>query len=218
MKLAVVTLIRPNAPAPFFGECVTSVKAALPAYGVHQVWEATADRFQEVRWQTATRTSAEYVAWVDDDDRVLPWALAAAVDVLDRTGAGIAFTHEQRIDEDGHPLAWAKGRPHTLRDVAMHPRSLHHLAVFRTDCLRDEIYEHATRIGTGIDWLIRAWCTLRFGAVEIPKVGYEWRQHDHQDTRNPAWTGPFERAMPELRRVNLSWMTHDAPIHRELPR
>lgn len=215
MKLVVVTLTRGGGAAPYIGEAYTSVEAALPTYGEHQT-KMSRD-FQHDRWQTTARADAQYVAWVDDDDRVLPGALDAAVRALDQTGAGIAFTYERRITSDGTPLPFKTPRQMSKRDVAMHPRSLHHLTVVRTSCLSDEVYAEACRIGVGLDWLIRAWCTLRCGAVVVPKVGYEWRQHAGQDTRDPAWTEAFEAAMPELRRVTRAWMTYDAPIHRILP-
>lgn len=214
MKLAVVTLTRGGAPR-WIGECTASVTTALPPYGAHRIVKS--DNFQRDRWRTTAQADAQYVAWVDDDDHVLPGALDAAVRALDQTGAGIAFTFERQIATDGTPLPFKTPRQMSKRDVAMHPRSLHHLTVVRTSCLSDEIYTEACRIGVGLDWLIRAWCTLRCGAVVVPKVGYEWRQHAGQDTRDPAWTEAFEAAMPELRRVTRSWMTYDAPIHRILP-
>lgn len=211
MKLAVVTLTRGGAPR-WLGECTESVKAALPAYGHHFVHQS--DNFQRDRWESTVDAGAEYVAWVDDDDRVIPGALDRAVRALDETGAGIAFSYECQIGADGAQYPFKAPRQKTRRDVAMHPRSLHHLTVLRASCLDDEVYQHAARLGTGLDWLIRAWCTLKHDAVVVPLIGYEWRQHGGQDTRDPKWAHAFEAAMPEIRRVTKSWMTHDAPIHR----
>lgn len=215
MKLAVVTLTR-GGDAPHLGEATASVQAALPRYGAHFVHQTS--HFQRDRWESTVDQGAEYVAWVDDDDRVLPGALDAAVRALDATGAAIAFTFERQVNAKGEPLPWrAQKHQHSKMDVAMHPRSLHHLTVLRASALDDEVYRHAARIGVGIDWLIRAWCTLKHSAVVIPQVGYEWRQHAGQDTRNAEWTRTFEAAMPELRRVTRSWMTYDATLHRILP-
>jgi hypothetical protein len=215
VKLAVVTLTR-GGDAPHLAEATASVQAALPEYGTHFVYRT--HHFQRDRWESTVGLDAEYVAWVDDDDRVLPGAIDSAVRALDATGAAIAFTLERKINAAGEPLPWAPPpHQHTKRDVAMHPRSLHHLTVLRASCVDDEVYQHAARIGVGMDWLIRAWCTLKYGAVVVPQVGYEWRQHAGQDTRNPTWTRTFEAAMPELRRVTRSWMTYDAPIDRILP-
>ena len=214
MKLAVVTLTRGGAPR-WINECRESVALGMPDYGRHVIHK-TSD-FQRGRWESTAHNDAQYVAWVDDDDRVLPGALDTAVRALDQTGAAIAFTYERQITVDGAQLPFKALRQMTRRDIAMHPRSLHHLTVVRTSCLHDEVYQQAVRIGTGLDWLIRAWCTLKHDAVLVPEVGYEWRQHAGQDTRDPAWTEAFEAAMPELRRVTRSWMTYDAPIHRILP-
>lgn len=215
MKLAVVTLTR-GGDAPHLAEAAASVRAALPRYGVHFIHQT--DHFQRDRWESTVGQGAEYVAWVDDDDRVLPGAIDAAVHALDSTGAAIAFTYERQINAQGETLPYQRS-PHPPRkiDVAMHPRSLHHLTVVRASTLDDVVYQHAARIGVGLDWLIRAWCTLKHSAVVVPQIGYEWRQHEGQDTRDPAWTAAFDSAMPELRRVTRSWMTYDAPLHRILP-
>lgn len=215
MNLAVVTLTQSDRVA-WLDECRISVAAALPSSATHVVHHCAPDVFQETRWLSTHGRAEQYVAWVDDDDLVTPAALRACVEALEETGAGIAFTYEGRIDEAGRALP-ARYPRRTLRDVAMHPRSLHHLAVIRRACLDPVVYEEARRIGIGIDWLMRAWCALQRGAVQVPFVGYLWRQHEDQESKTLHWQQAYEIAMPELRRVTKSWMRRDETIPQFLP-
>jgi len=209
--LAVVTLTRFEPErAKWLHECKASVRGFE-----HLVIDGRM-QFQETRWRAAH--AAEYVAWVDDDDRVVGDALQQCVRALDETGAGVAFTHEARIDADGrtitNPHPW---RDVTLRDVAMHPQALHHLAVVRASALAPEILEHAQRIGIGIDWLMRACAALCHGAVRVPVIGYEWRQHARAESQSEHWATAYHDAMPALRAVTKKWLKHDAPIRQFLP-
>jgi hypothetical protein len=47
---------------------------------------------------------------------------------------------------------------------------------------------------------------LALRAVHVPIVGYEWRQHPAQDTRNDAFADAYARAIPALRDVTCGWM------------
>lgn len=215
MDLAVVTLTRFDR-SQWLAECEASVRQYLPDGGHHTVVFCEPGEFQRMRWSTTVATNAEFVAWVDDDDRVCGDALRLCVQALKETPAGVAFTHEARIDPQGDRLSVCT-HPRTLRDVAMHPRCLHHLTVIRRQCLSPEVWEHAERIGVGIDWLIRAWCALKHGAVQVPIVGYEWRCHPEAMSQTYERTA-YEAAMPALREVTTSWMTRNATIPRYLPR
>lgn len=214
MDLTVVTLTRGDRPRLLL-ECQQSVALWLPA-GRHVIAPCTRD-FQRRRWETTLDPGTEFVAWVDDDDRVCNDALRLCVQALRDTGAGVAFTFEARIDEHGNRLS-TTSHERSLRDVAMHPRCLHHLAVIRRECLTPEVYAHAERLGIGIDWLMRAWCALRHGAVQVPVIGYEWRSHPGATSRSPGWTEAYQAAIPALREVTNSWMTRNAPIPRYFSR
>lgn len=186
--------------------------ASVPAGFKHHVVAATND-FQRDRWTLAH--AAEYVAWLDDDDRLVPGGLEACIAALDADPTlGVAFTREARIDENGVRIAEEAFRARSRRDIAMHPRELHHLAVIRRSALSDECFCHATEIGCGIDWLMRAEAALRYGAVQVSAIGYEWRDHADTLTRRPADASRYESAIPSLRRVTHAWMQYDAPIRR----
>lgn len=206
MDLLVVTLTQHRRPAWLDEAC-----ASIPAGFKHRVATASAD-FQADRWRLAH--SAEYVAWLDDDDRLVPGGLEACVTALEADSSiGVAFTHEARIDEHGVRVAEDR-RARTYRDVAMHPRELHHLAVVRRAALDPALFDYAQRIGCGVDWLMRASAALRWGAIQVPIVGYEWRDHLDSLTRRVEDASIYEHAMPLLRTVTRKWMHYDAPIQQ----
>jgi len=199
MSLDVITLTRGTRPE-WLQECASSIDM-----GNHQV-HFRPDDFEAARWETTSRSMADFVAWVDDDDRVLPGALARCVEALEATGAAMAFTDEAHIDAKGARVGQPYTRPRARRDLAMHPRSVHHLSVFRVSSLDPIIWKHAKRIGIGICWLIRAHAGLVHKAVHVPMVGYEWRLHPGQDTKDIDFADAYTRAMPALREVTRSWM------------
>ncbi len=212
MKLAVVTLTRGDR-TEYLAECLRSVRTSMPEHGVHQVTVCMGD-FQRTRWGTTFNAPAEYVAWVDDDDLVLDGALARCVDALEVSGAGLAFTDEGRMDAAGAVIVPTESRKLTRRDLAMHPRTAHHLCVVRRSCLAPVLLEHAQRVGIGIDWLMRAYAGLVHGAVHVPVVGYLWRGHPGQESKTTAWDRKYLEAMPALRALTRQWM---GPLDEPIP-
>jgi hypothetical protein len=212
MDLVVSTLTRGDRPR-WLAQCCASVASELPRGAQHVVSRCPSD-FQGARWESAQW--AEAIAFVDDDDMMVGNALDLCRKALEQTGAGVAFTFEQRIDANGAPMS-CDTRSRTTHDVAMHPRMLHHLAVVRRSCLHPVILEHAQRIGIGIDWLIRAYAALKHGAVQVPVIGYLWRQHDQATSASAGWSAAYEAAMPELRAVTRSWERVCTPIPRWMP-
>lgn len=210
--ITVQTLTRNLWPA-WLDECRASVAAALPTGGRHEVVPCLPSEYADLR---TAMPPTEYLAWVDDDDRVVPGAIHACINALRRSGAALAFTHEARIDASGARVGGVDTRPRTLRDIAMHPRMSHHLTVMRPRLIAPEVLRHAQRIGLGIDWLIRAYLALNHGVVQVPVVGYEWRQHGEQDSARTA--DQYAAAMPALREVTNGWLKYDAPIHQFIPR
>lgn len=211
MSLVVHTLTR-NLRPDWLREACQSVADNLPADAQHFVIHCDGD-FAAKRWEALHL--GEFVAAVDDDDRVVGDGLKLCVRALNMTGAGIAFTYEGQINDAGDQIEVQHG-PKALMDVAMHPRSLHHLAVIRRAALDDKLYDYACEFGVGIDWLTKAWCALKYGAVQVPVVGYEWRRHEGAMslTEEPA----FSRSMNEIRKLTMSWKRHDARIRQLLPR
>jgi hypothetical protein len=122
----------------------------------------------------------------------------------------LAFTDEEEIDEAGQRVRDGLRRRRTLMDLAMHPRCVHHLAMFRPAYTPPEALALADRCGRGLDWLLRAAAGLRGGAVRVPMLGYQWRRHAAQDSASDG--GVYARALPVLRQMTRSWMRYDAAI------
>ena len=207
---AVVTLTRGKWPE-WTVECARSVVERLPQGWAHCFVDGNGD-YQQIRWESMRL--GEFVAIVDDDDRLVGDSLNWCVEAIAKTGAGIAFTYEGQIDETGAALP-ARNRRITLFDAASHPRMLHHLTVIRTDCLDPVCFELAQHFGVGIDWIMKAWCALKHGAVQVEAVGYEWRRHDLGLSHTEA--DKYEAAMPHIRKHLRSWIGSDAHLHRFVP-
>ncbi len=214
MKLRIVTVT--SRPAnPWLAEALESVRSTMPADAEHLVVRSagTPAAWNSDLW--AACAGAEAVAVVDDDDRVTPGALTSCVRALENTGVGLAFTDEEEIDEHGQHLRDGLRRGRCLMDLAMHPRCIHHLAVFRPALVPHTALELAQRCERGLDWLMRAAAGLRGGAVRVPVIGYQWRRHGAQDSS--AGAGVYAAAMPALRQLTRSWMSYDAPIREVAP-
>lgn len=206
--IAIITHTRQH--APWLKGCVDSVRANMPAGGLHHVIVDTGDMAQ-MRWDACQLD--EFVAFVDDDDLVVNDAIAKCIDALQRTGAGVAFTDQLYIDVAGNPLA-IDDRPIRYRDVMMTPQAIHHLAVMRRSALDPLVLEMANEIGWGIDWLLKSYAALRHGAVHVPIVGYHWRQH--RDQESVLKRAQFHQAVPLLRACIGTWLTKDGPVPQHL--
>lgn len=214
MDVRVVTVTsRPT--NPWFGEALASVARELPAGARHVVVHSTgrAADWNRDLWDACS--GADAVAIVDDDDRVLPSALTRCLSALEVSGAGLAFTDEEEIDAEGRALQPAAVQRRSLRDLAMHPRCVHHLAMFRPSLVPPEARAVADEQGRGLDWLMRAAAGLLGGAVHVPMIGYQWRRHAAQDSA--AKQGAYAAAMPALRALTRSWMRYDAAIPEVAP-
>ena len=79
----------------WFGEMLSSVAEGLPTGVPHIVVHSAGGAKAWNRDLWAACQGADAVAVVDDDDRVLPGAIAACLDALRTTSAGLAFTDEE---------------------------------------------------------------------------------------------------------------------------
>lgn len=209
MHVRVVTVTsRPG--HPWLREAVASVAQTIPPSCEHVVVQSSGDPLDWNRDLWGACQEADAVAIVDDDDIVLPGAVTLCAQALATHQCGLAFTDEQEIDAQGNPLREGMRRSRRLMDLAMHPRSIHHLAMFRPSFVPPSALGLANECGRGLDWLMRAAAGLRGGAVRVPMIGYQWRRHGGQDSTSGA--DLYAAAMPALRRLTRSWMAYDAAI------
>lgn len=172
----------------------------MPPDGVHVVrqmrYSYAIERFDALR-------SYPYVGFVDDDDLVHRDAINACVEALETTGAGIAFTSQEVIDIEGLPIEITPPAQRYF-EVAMHPQPLHHFALLRRSAVDDSVLASAIEFGIGIDWLMKAYAALKYGAVHVPMVGYQWRIHGDNDCKETD--AVFRAALPKIRKLTVSWM------------
>lgn len=163
-----------------------------------------------------TYTYGGIVACLDWDDRLTPGAVSACEKAMESTKAGLAFTWQRRIGSEGEDLG-AACNPVSRRMLGSLPDSVHHLACIRTEYLpRDLLPVFKAVAPLCIDWLVKAYVALKFGAVQVPMVGYEWRQHPDQASRKLA--PEYRDQVPRARAMIRTWLptgieqTHDFPI------
>lgn len=125
-------------------------------------------------WAVGT---APWVAFVDDDDVLLPGAVAACLDALaDQPAAMGAFTDELQVLPDGteRPGLSTVNGPWNPALQALLAGYGHHFVVLRRAALQDLLPE-LPQWGGMADYVVRG-LVCRFGPlVRVPIVGYRWR-------------------------------------------
>lgn len=155
------------------------------------------------------------VACLDYDDRLVAGAVQSCVEALESTKAGVAFTWEARMDEQGRRTSTRRG-PVTRQQLATAPESIHHLAVVRSELLPGNVLDLAEQLSPlCVDWIVKAYLAFKFGAVQVPMVGYEWRHHGDQITRkhHPEWC----RQLPLARALIRTWAPVDFSMFSRFP-
>lgn len=208
MRVVTVSSRDPN--GGYARQSAAAVRASLPPRAEFVVVRSSGAPQDWITDLWGACGGADAVALVDDDDLVVPGALQQCADAIECSGAGLAFTDEDEIDEDGARLGPGQSGPRRLMDLAMHPRCAHHLAVFRPALVPREALQVAQQCGIGLDWLMRAAAGLRGGAVHVPVVGYQWRRHRGQNSSTAA--AQYRNAMPALRAATRSWLKYDEGI------
>lgn len=201
------TLVSVRSDPNWYLECLSSIP-----YGVDHAVIAPGSDFRGGRWDGLHLD--QFVGALDDDDRMVGNPVELCMKALKETGAGIAFTYEARIDGSGNLIK--VDRPNlTTMDVAMHPGSLHHFALMRRECISDGLYEMSLKFHAGsIDWLTKSWVALKHGAVQVPVVGYEWRNHDSCMSQSADEIIGFCKHLDSIRQLTRSWLTK----HRKIPK
>ena len=136
--------------------------------------------------------SAPYVSFADDDDIVMPGAVEACVEALERDqGAVGAYTDEVWIDEHG---GWLKDGPSVGSEwsLSWHLSTsfgVHHLLVMRRATVRP-LLPLIDGFARSADWALTRLLALKGRWLHIPMVGYQWRQHNGNVSRS----SPIPRA------------------------
>lgn len=212
---ALYTLIPAGAKGPWLDECLESVEACAE----HVLISVPDGGFFEARKAVYTNRGKRcgYVACLDWDDVLRPQAVETCERALRKHNAGCAFTFQEKIDANGGTLC-VQDEPITRMRVSSVPESIHHLCVINSALVPLELFSVIERVAPlCVDWLVRAYVALRFGAVQVPLIGYGWRMHAEQTTRTHA--DAFTSQIPYARALARSWAPPDAQLfHGAFPR
>jgi cellulose synthase/poly-beta-1,6-N-acetylglucosamine synthase-like glycosyltransferase/glycosyltransferase involved in cell wall biosynthesis/2-polyprenyl-3-methyl-5-hydroxy-6-metoxy-1,4-benzoquinol methylase len=127
--------------------------------------------------QALTLASGEYLALLDHDDTLAPFALFEVVQVLNQDPTvNFIYSDKDQITEDGKRRLPPLFKPQWSPDVMLNANYPTHLCVMRTEQVR-RIGGWRTETDGAQDWDLFLRLTHRFGNVRhIPKVLYHWRQ------------------------------------------
>lgn len=213
--ITIYTLIPAGSDSnPWFEECLSS---AIDQ-GKHVLLDVPVGKFFQARKQVYTNQGRRngLVACLDWDDSLQPKAISICERALTKYPVGCAFTYQAKIDADGVVLSEQTSEISRLT-LSSVPESIHHLCVINTSYIPVELFAIIEKIAPiCIDWLVRAYVALRFGAIQVPMIGYHWRMHIDQTTR--ILNKEFEEQIPYARALARTWLPLDAKIaHGNFP-
>ena len=187
---------------------VESIQRALPKGASHKIIPCEGD-IVEARWRALCEN--EVIAFVDDDDWISEDSLTKCMLALEASGAGLAFTDEVHVEADGSVCKRNDGK----RDygyMTITPMSVHHLCLIRTECVHPEAKILADQYGLAVEWLMKAYAGLKYGAIHVPIDGYYWFQNPNGHSRTPEWKVHFMKTVPLLRPHLQKWQRFKGTI------
>lgn len=127
--------------------------------------------------------AGDYVAPLDHDDLLHPEALASVAAALVETGADIAYTDHDCVDEGGNRrLPYFK--PDWSLDLFLSQMYLGHLVVFRRDMV-DRLGGLRPEMDGSQDYDLVLRCFAEGAQIaHVPRVLYHWRQHSGSTSVN----------------------------------
>jgi hypothetical protein len=195
--LTIITNTAGNRPRQL-EQCCDAVSDMLPPGANHKVIHA--NDFHAMRW--AALDVDDVVAWVDDDDLVTGDSIRRCWDAMQHTGAGLVFTWEQIVP--GRSQRY-NVLTHT-RQIIEHPRAAHHLAMFRTAGVRPECRTLTEKYGVGLEWFMKASAACSHaGAVQLPYIGYIWRDHGKNYSRQQRYNAQYASKRIAMSREMDAW-------------
>lgn len=216
MPISIITLV-PEAPrADWFDACVYSVSAALDRvpdkYERRHVLHHCTDFYEDRKANYKTRG---LIGMVDSDDLIRPEAVSACIEAMKQSGAGVAFTYQREFYEDGSEAV--SNVRINARDVCARANSVHHFCLINSSLVPPYLFDLIDALGAGItvDWIVKAYVALRHGAVQVPIIGYDWRQHEHQHSRRMSKQHVIETA--KARGLIKTWAPHDQRLFEPFP-
>ncbi len=152
-------------------------EAAASDPRIRVVRRAVNGHISEASNSALSLVEGDYVALLDHDDEIHPDALLRVAEAIaQHPGAGVLYSDEDKIDEDGRRYE-PYFKPRFDPDLLLGQNCVSHLGVYRTDLIRAvggfrKGYEGSQ------DWDLALRCIERCGAgnvVHVPHVLYHWR-------------------------------------------
>jgi glycosyltransferase involved in cell wall biosynthesis len=127
--------------------------------------------------QALNLATGEFLALLDHDDQLAPFALFEVVQLLNQQpDANFIYSDKDQITEDGSQRLLPLFKPEWSPEIMLNANYLTHLCVMRTAHVREIGGWRAATDGAQ-DWDLFLRVIHRFGNVKhIPKVLYHWRQ------------------------------------------
>jgi hypothetical protein len=204
----IYTLVPDGETCPWLDACT----ASAVGQGRHVIVPVKQGEFFSARKLVYTNSGQRhgYVCCLDWDDILHPQSVAACKKVLSTYNAGCAFTWQDKIDEYGVQLSKQVATVSRL-ELSSVPESIHHLCVLDSARIPLDVLDLIEKVAPlCVDWLVRAYVALRFGAVQVPMLGYSWRMHAGQTSRTLG--DAFSEQIPFARALARSW----APLNATL--
>lgn len=159
--------------------CIQSVDAALQPGDKHLFIECDGTNYNDyAKARFDSLKLGDYVCFVDDDDYIPENVLADVRKcIIDNPDVGLYYTRECKVISNDiiHCKAGEK-----YENLIISPTGIHHLSIFNTKYIDNEILDLAFQVGCGVEWIMRCWFALQYGAIHIPIDGYYYCFHDSQ--------------------------------------
>lgn len=158
MGTKIITLVPPRANQDWLEQCIESVKNQDADF-IHYIVPCT-DLYQG---RKETYSMPGRIICVDYDDWLEPGALA-------------------KVAKIEGPLVFTGPRPVTVHKIRNNSLTIHHLTALTSSLVPESFYHEIEFRGLQIhvDWLVKAYVAIRFGAVRLDAHLYNWRRHPDQ--------------------------------------
>jgi len=121
------------------------------------------------------RANGDYIAFVDHDDVLEPFALYEIVRAIINTSADVIYTDEDKISENGEIYFDPHFKPDWSPDLLTHVNYINHLTVIKKNLINKAGLLDQTKDGAqDYDLLLRV-TDLKPIITHVPKVLYHWR-------------------------------------------
>jgi Predicted glycosyltransferases len=159
--------------------------------------------------------TGEYVALLDHDDTLAPFALFEIVKAInENTTTDFIYSDEDKISEDGTKRLDPHFKPDWSPDTLRSHNYITHLSVVKKELLNEVGWFREGYDGSqDYDLILR--CTEKANKiVHIPKILYHWRMHDNSTAQNPnsklyAFDAAKKALQDHLDRVGLKGKVRD---------